>query len=164
MKLFDYNYTRDSTRDKQEKLFHACCLSLVRYFKQIAKSMRADGSASSGSEENADDFLGCINIPLNVSVQSGRTSKLSLAGQRCRAAVTNPARPQLDWRIQTWLSLEVCLCQWLGLLCLLQEIPVVGYDTWFKLEPRSSASKVQGECHLMLKLFTNQVCVKSSSV
>ncbi|XP_060946412.1 BAI1-associated protein 3 [Limanda limanda] len=72
-----------------------------RYFKQIAKSMRADGSASSGSEENADDFLGCINIPLN-------------------------------------------------------EIPVVGYDTWFKLEPRSSASKVQGECHLMLKLFTSQ--------
>lgn len=40
----------------------------VRYFKQIAKSVRANGSASSGSEENADDFLGCINIPLNVSV------------------------------------------------------------------------------------------------
>ncbi|KAG8006840.1 BAI1-associated protein 3 [Nibea albiflora] len=37
-----------------------------RYFKQIAKSVRANGSASSGSEENADDFLGCINIPLNV--------------------------------------------------------------------------------------------------
>ncbi|XP_068193301.1 BAI1-associated protein 3 [Antennarius striatus] len=72
-----------------------------RYFKQIAKSVRANGSASSGSEENADDFLGCINIPLN-------------------------------------------------------EIPVVGYDTWFKLEPRSSMSKVQGECHLILKLFTNQ--------
>ncbi|XP_068613192.1 BAI1-associated protein 3-like [Brachionichthys hirsutus] len=72
-----------------------------RYFKQIAKSVRANGSASSGSEENADDFLGCINIPLN-------------------------------------------------------EIPVIGYDTWFKLEPRSSMSKVQGECHLILKLFTNQ--------
>uniref|UniRef100_A0A3Q3L308 BAI1 associated protein 3 n=1 Tax=Mastacembelus armatus TaxID=205130 RepID=A0A3Q3L308_9TELE len=72
-----------------------------RYFKQIAKSVRSNGSASSGSEENADDFLGCINIPLN-------------------------------------------------------EIPVVGYDTWFKLEPRSSASKVQGECHLILKLFTSQ--------
>ncbi|KAK2893650.1 BAI1-associated protein 3 [Channa argus] len=72
-----------------------------RYFKQIAKSVRANGSASSGSEENADDFLGCINIPLN-------------------------------------------------------EIPIGGYDTWFKLEPRSSASKVQGECHLILKLFTNQ--------
>ncbi|CAN9505541.1 unnamed protein product [Ophioblennius macclurei] len=72
-----------------------------RYFKQIAKSVRANGSASSSSEENADDFLGCINIPLN-------------------------------------------------------EIPVGGYDTWFKLEPRSSASKVQGECHLIMKLFTNQ--------
>ncbi|XP_030592184.1 BAI1-associated protein 3 [Archocentrus centrarchus] len=72
-----------------------------RYFKQIAKSVRANGSASSGSEENVDDFLGCINIPLN-------------------------------------------------------ELPVMGYDTWFKLEPRSSASKVQGECHLILKLFTSQ--------
>uniref|UniRef100_A0A147B442 BAI1-associated protein 3 n=1 Tax=Fundulus heteroclitus TaxID=8078 RepID=A0A147B442_FUNHE len=72
-----------------------------RYFKQIAKSVRANGSASSGSEENVDDFLGCINIPLN-------------------------------------------------------EIPVAGYDTWFKLEPRSSASKVQGECHLILKVFTSQ--------
>ncbi|XP_076000368.1 BAI1-associated protein 3 [Genypterus blacodes] len=71
-----------------------------RYFKQIAKSVRANGSASSGSEENADDFLGCINISLN-------------------------------------------------------EIPVAGFDTWFKLEPRSSASKVQGECHLILKLFTS---------
>lgn len=40
----------------------------------------------------------------------------------------------------------------------LQEIPVGGYDTWFKLEPRSSTSKVQGECHLIMKLFTNQVC------
>ena len=39
-----------------------------------------------------------------------------------------------------------------------QEIPIVGYDTWFKLEPRSSTSKVQGECHLILKLFTSQVC------
>ncbi|XP_041634130.1 BAI1-associated protein 3 [Cheilinus undulatus] len=72
-----------------------------RYFKQIAKSVRANGSASSGSEENADDFLGCINIPLN-------------------------------------------------------EIPVAGYDTWFKLEPRSSTSKVTGDCHLILKLFTCQ--------
>ncbi|KAI4822930.1 hypothetical protein KUCAC02_008448, partial [Chaenocephalus aceratus] len=72
-----------------------------RYFKQIAKSVRSNGSASSGSEDNADDFLGCINIPLN-------------------------------------------------------EIPIVGYDTWFKLEPRSSTSKVQGECHLILKLFTIQ--------
>ncbi|XP_056144131.1 BAI1-associated protein 3 [Lampris incognitus] len=71
-----------------------------RYFKQIAKSVRANGSASSGSEENADDFLGCINIPLN-------------------------------------------------------EFPVVGYDKWFRLEPRSSASKVQGECYLTLKLFTS---------
>ncbi|KAI4903364.1 hypothetical protein NFI96_010770, partial [Prochilodus magdalenae] len=72
-----------------------------RYFKQIAKSVRANGAAASGSEENADDFLGCLNIPLS-------------------------------------------------------EIPVVGYDKWFKLEPRSSASKVQGECHLILRLFITQ--------
>lgn len=40
-----------------------------------------------------------------------------------------------------------------------QEMPVIGYDTWFKLEPRSSTSKVQGECHLILKLFTSQVWI-----
>ncbi|XP_062846398.1 BAI1-associated protein 3 [Trichomycterus rosablanca] len=72
-----------------------------RYFKQIAKSVRANGATASGSEENADDFLGCLNIPLS-------------------------------------------------------EVPVVGFDKWFKLEPRSSASKVQGECHLILRLFTSQ--------
>lgn len=44
-----------------------------------------------------------------------------------------------------------------GINPFLQECPIVGYDTWFKLEPRSSTSKVQGECHLILKLFTNQV-------
>ncbi|KPP76408.1 BAI1-associated protein 3-like, partial [Scleropages formosus] len=72
-----------------------------RYFKQIAKSVRTNGTSASGAEENMDDFLGCVNIPVN-------------------------------------------------------EIPVGGYDRWFKLEPRSSASKVQGECHLILKLFTTQ--------
>uniref|UniRef100_A0A4W5Q7Q1 BAI1 associated protein 3 n=1 Tax=Hucho hucho TaxID=62062 RepID=A0A4W5Q7Q1_9TELE len=77
-------------------------LLIIKYFKQIAKSVRSNGTSSSGSsEDNADDFLGCINIPLN-------------------------------------------------------EIPVMGYDKWFKLEPRSSASKVQGECHLILRLFTTQ--------
>ncbi|XP_035252794.1 BAI1-associated protein 3 [Anguilla anguilla] len=69
-----------------------------RYFKQIAKSVRANGSAA---EESADDFLGCLNIPIN-------------------------------------------------------EIPVAGYNKWFKLEPRSSASRVQGECHLILRLFISQ--------
>ncbi|XP_061081147.1 BAI1-associated protein 3-like [Conger conger] len=69
-----------------------------RYFKQIAKSVRANGSAA---EESADDFLGCLSIPIN-------------------------------------------------------EIPVAGYDKWFQLEPRSSASRVQGECHLILRLFTSQ--------
>ncbi|XP_048846937.1 BAI1-associated protein 3 [Brienomyrus brachyistius] len=72
-----------------------------RYFKQIAKSVRANGAAGSASEENADDFLGCLNIPIS-------------------------------------------------------DIPVEGFDRWFKLEPRSSSSKVQGECHLILKLFASQ--------
>lgn len=99
---------------------------MPRYFKQIAKSVRANGSASSGSEENADDFLGCINIPLSVSAPK----------------TTDPVGVRAANR---------------GVLSL-QEMPVVGHDTWFKLEPRSSTSKVQGECHLILKLFTNQVC------
>ncbi|MBN3306410.1 BAIP3 protein, partial [Amia calva] len=71
-----------------------------RYFKQIAKSVRTNGTAAS-VEENVDDFLGCLNIPIN-------------------------------------------------------EIPANGFDKWFKLEPRSSASKVQGECHLILRLVTTQ--------
>lgn len=38
-----------------------------------------------------------------------------------------------------------------------QEVPVAGADRWFRLEPRSSASRVQGDCHLVLKLITTQV-------
>ncbi|KAM6155635.1 BAI1-associated protein 3 [Rhynchocyon petersi] len=38
----------------------------------------------------------------------------------------------------------------------IREVPVVGEDRWFQLEPRSSASRVQGECHLILKLITTQ--------
>ncbi|KAK6476204.1 BAI1-associated protein 3-like isoform X1 [Huso huso] len=72
-----------------------------RYFKQIAKSVRANGTAGAAVEENVDDFLGCLNISIH-------------------------------------------------------EIPVAGVDKWFKLEPRSSTSSVQGECRLILKLTTTQ--------
>ncbi|KAK1164971.1 BAI1-associated protein 3-like isoform X1 [Acipenser oxyrinchus oxyrinchus] len=72
-----------------------------RYFKQIAKSVRANGTAGAVVEENVDDFLGCLNISIH-------------------------------------------------------EIPVAGVDKWFKLEPRSSTSSVQGECRLILKLTTTQ--------
>lgn len=34
---------------------------------------------------------------------------------------------------------------------------MAGEDRWFKLEPRSSASRVQGDCQLALKLITTQV-------
>lgn len=55
------------------------------------------------------------------------------------------------WRRKDFRAVNWPLSFW-------QELPVAGYDTWFKLEPRSSTSKVQGECHLILKLFTSQVC------
>uniref|UniRef100_A0A2I3GHD3 BAI1 associated protein 3 n=1 Tax=Nomascus leucogenys TaxID=61853 RepID=A0A2I3GHD3_NOMLE len=71
-----------------------------RYFKQIVKSARANGTAGP-TEDHTDDFLGCLNIPV-------------------------------------------------------REVPVAGVDRWFKLEPRSSASRVQGDCHLVLKLITTQ--------
>ncbi|KAM4631580.1 BAI1-associated protein 3 [Discoglossus pictus] len=71
-----------------------------RYFKQIVKSARANGTAGS-AEDNADDFLGCLNISIN-------------------------------------------------------EIPVGGVDKWFKLEPRTSSSRVQGDCNLIIKLISNQ--------
>ncbi|XP_062955739.1 BAI1-associated protein 3 isoform X5 [Cynocephalus volans] len=73
---------------------------MSRYFKQIVKSARANGTAGH-NEDHTDDFLGCLNIPL-------------------------------------------------------REVPVAGVDRWFKLEPRSSASRVQGDCHLVLKLITTQ--------
>ncbi|XP_025049368.1 BAI1-associated protein 3 [Alligator sinensis] len=83
-----------------------------RYFKQIVKSARANGTAGA-SEDNADDFLGCLNISVN-------------------------------------------------------EIPVGGLDKWFKLEPRSSSSRVQGDCHLILKLVITQretlLCKRTSSL
>ncbi|XP_052491796.1 BAI1-associated protein 3 [Budorcas taxicolor] len=71
-----------------------------RYFKQIVKSARANGTAGP-TEDHTDDFLGCLNIPI-------------------------------------------------------REVPVAGEDRWFKLEPRSSASRVQGDCQLVLKLITTQ--------
>uniref|UniRef100_A0AC11CTL2 BAI1 associated protein 3 n=1 Tax=Ovis aries TaxID=9940 RepID=A0AC11CTL2_SHEEP len=71
-----------------------------RYFKQIVKSARANGTAGP-TEDHTDDFLGCLNIPV-------------------------------------------------------REVPVAGEDRWFKLEPRSSASRVQGDCQLVLKLITTQ--------
>ncbi|XP_058536361.1 BAI1-associated protein 3 isoform X1 [Ochotona princeps] len=37
-----------------------------------------------------------------------------------------------------------------------RDVPVAGVDRWFKLEPRPSASRVQGDCHLVLKLVTTQ--------
>lgn len=115
----------------------------LRYFKQIAKSVRANGSASSSSEENVDDFLGCINIPLNVSI-------------RCKTSTYNKFK-----EIVRFFSVLPLINQQILERFLSQEIPVAGSDTWFKLEPRSSASKVQGECHLILKVFTSQVCTAS---
>ncbi|XP_044904064.1 BAI1-associated protein 3 isoform X9 [Felis catus] len=73
---------------------------MSRYFKQIVKSARANGTAGP-TEDHTDDFLGCLNIPV-------------------------------------------------------REVPVAGEDRWFKLEPRSSASRVQGDCQLVLKLITTQ--------
>ncbi|EHB14095.1 BAI1-associated protein 3, partial [Heterocephalus glaber] len=73
---------------------------MSRYFKQIVKSARANGTPGP-TEDHTDDFLGCLNIPV-------------------------------------------------------REVPVAGTDRWFKLEPRSSASRVQGDCHLVLKLITTQ--------
>ncbi|XP_078273899.1 BAI1-associated protein 3 [Rhinoraja longicauda] len=71
-----------------------------RYFKQIMKSARANG-ASGSQDDNIDDFLGCLDIPII-------------------------------------------------------EIPVEGIDTWYKLEPRSSSSRVEGDCHLVISLAIMQ--------
>lgn len=38
---------------------------MPRYFKQIVKSARANGT-SGPTEDHTDDFLGCLNIPIRV--------------------------------------------------------------------------------------------------
>lgn len=40
---------------------------------------------------------------------------------------------------------------------LFQEIPATGIDKWFKLEGRSSKSRVDGDCHLKITLTTGKV-------
>lgn len=44
--------------------------ALPRYFKQIVKSARANGTAGP-TEDHTDDFLGCLNIPIRVSGGQG---------------------------------------------------------------------------------------------
>lgn len=41
---------------------------------------------------------------------------------------------------------------------------MAGEDRWFKLEPRSSASRVQGDCQLVLKLITTQVGSRGAGI
>uniref|UniRef100_A0A665VDK2 BAI1 associated protein 3 n=1 Tax=Echeneis naucrates TaxID=173247 RepID=A0A665VDK2_ECHNA len=78
-----------------------------RYFKQIAKSVRANGSASSGSEENADDFLGCINIPLNRDTTlSKKDSNVSIHQKMLSQIVEYEHREPYNWNGQ------VCPAAW----------------------------------------------------
>lgn len=53
---------------------HRCEASpaVPRYFKQIVKSARANGTAGP-TEDHTDDFLGCLNIPVRVSGRGGFT-------------------------------------------------------------------------------------------
>uniref|UniRef100_A0A8C5KPE2 BAI1-associated protein 3 n=1 Tax=Jaculus jaculus TaxID=51337 RepID=A0A8C5KPE2_JACJA len=59
---------------------------MSRYFKQIVKSARADGTAGP-TEDHTDDFLGCLNIPIRRDTamsqrgQSGFLSYLLLLSQ-----------------------------------------------------------------------------------
>lgn len=46
--------------------------AVPRYFKQIVKSARANGTARP-TEDHTDDFLGCLNIPVWVSGCKGFT-------------------------------------------------------------------------------------------
>lgn len=60
--------------------------ALPRYFKQIVKSARANGTAGP-TEDHTDDFLGCLNIPIRVSGGQGLVPRahlwcLTLLGRR----------------------------------------------------------------------------------
>lgn len=41
-----------------------------------------------------------------------------------------------------------------------QDIPSNGIDKWFKLEGRSSKSRVDGDCHLKITLTTGKVILR----
>lgn len=152
---------------------------LPRYFKQIVKSARANGTAGP-TEDHTDDFLGCLNIPVRVCVVEMGWLQLGSSG----CILGSPQASYLPWASGKEATPSYLLCLGpmnalslppectgmcmegevgnpLGLtllhLTLPQEVPVAGADRWFKLEPRSSASRVQGDCHLVLKLITTQV-------
>ncbi|XP_004750859.1 BAI1-associated protein 3 isoform X4 [Mustela putorius furo] len=160
---------------------------MSRYFKQIVKSARANGTAGP-TEDHTDDFLGCLNIPIRVSgaracsprglcwwlcpVIPPSLSHPSWAGWGPYAAeegegtafcgVLCPGTPECSLCASGLCSVgsrglwegqggELPVCTPFS-----QEVPVAGEDRWFKLEPRSSASRVQGDCQLVLKLITTQ--------
>ncbi|GCB85558.1 hypothetical protein scyTo_0026235, partial [Scyliorhinus torazame] len=50
------------------------------YFKQIVKSARTNAAA--GSQEENDDFLGCLDIPLSVSL-TDRTEDWNRLPEQC---------------------------------------------------------------------------------
>ena len=183
-----------------------CC---ARYFKQIVKSARANGTAGP-TEDHTDDFLGCLNIPIRVFEEGWdkdmgcgwvpqdawwvRGRCLRALGHLCIASydsystfhslvtgggglcsilrsqrVVSPVLSLPGFESSLLLSHTPAICDCVGRRgaeCLgitpshphpSQEVPVAGADRWFKLEPRSSASRVQGDCHLVLKLITTQV-------
>lgn len=55
--------------------------AVLRYFKQIVKSARANGKAGP-TEDHTDDFLGCLNIPIGVSGCGGFTHGTPACGCR----------------------------------------------------------------------------------
>lgn len=79
--------------------------------------------------------------------------------------VVSPVLSLLGFDSTVLLSSTPAICDWVGKERGMtsshprpsQEVPVAGADRWFRLEPRSSASRVQGDCHLVLKLITTQV-------
>ena len=44
-----------------------------------------------------------------------------------------------------------------------QDIPSDGIDEWFKLEGRSSKSRVDGDCHLKITLTAGKVILRERS-
>ncbi|KTF87351.1 hypothetical protein cypCar_00014022 [Cyprinus carpio] len=82
-----------------------------RYFKQIAKSVRSNGAAASGSEENADDFLGCINIPLNRDTALSKMASNVSIHKKMLSQILDYEHNQIQKEPFNWNG-QVCAAAW----------------------------------------------------
>ncbi|XP_067912188.1 BAI1-associated protein 3 [Heterodontus francisci] len=94
-----------------------------------------------------DDDVSVVDACKTLNQISGFKGMGRYFKQIVKSARTNGAAGSQEENVDDFLGcLNISVC----------EIPVGGIDDWFKLEPRSSSSQVEGDCHLILTLTMSQ--------